>query len=359
MSSGNAALSRSDQRAAELRPFAAPRVMHEVYTPEQVDALFAAVHRSQPCRLLVAELFKSAEEIFAATSGMMDGISLDAFLDPMFRGDLAQHSGVYDPLVEETFYNKKLMGWARDYRKAQIVLPRQLHFNVGAPMKVSDPGHFDAPAFRGISHTNTPVWQLAVMANSMLFRDYKVELCAVVTWFWNGSEHGGFTYWPDGAAGQPQRIPAPLWNTGCVAENESMYHRGESIGSPGQWGLEGLTFESLFEGDPDDSDGWRVRNGDDVIARYRTEQLRWMFHWTTITFADRAAFIRYVDHLDDLTHERIFDILERDLKAQGVSFSMPSDPLNDEVFKALLMQQYAIGTPKIYPVEAPVASLVA
>lgn len=348
---------RKDRRAAELRPFAPPRVMDDVYTPEQIETLLAAVHRAPPMRLLVAELFSSAEEIMATSSGTVDAnVTIDNFLDPMFRGDLAQHSGCYDPTIESTFYNSKLLQWARDYRQAEIVLPRQLHYNVGAPAPGYDPGHCDAPAFRGISHTNTPVWLLAVMANSMLFRDYALQLCAVVTWFWRTSDKGGFTYWPDGAAAEPKRIPAPLWNRGCLAENESMFHRGESIGDESQWSqVKGLTFNSLFEGDPQGPDRWQIRNGDEVIARFETEQLRWLFHWTALTFRDRAAFREYADHTNDLTHERIFDILARDLKSEGIKVTLPSDPMADGEFRALLMRHYAIGSPKIYPAEAPVA----
>jgi len=296
----------------------------------------------------------------ASTSGTDQGnVSLDHYLDPMFRGDLAQHSATYDPAVAGAFYNEKLMGLARDYWQVPIVVPRQLHFNVAAPMKVSDPGHFDAPTFRGVSHTNTPVWLLAVVANSMLFRQYKLNLCAVVTWFWNPSEHGGFTYWADGAAGQPQRIPAPFWNTGCVAENEAMFHRGESIGRPDQWGVKGLTFQSMFEGDPTSPDHWLIRNGDDVIGRYATQDLRWLFHWTGIAFKDRAEFRTFADRTDDLTHEKIFEILMRDMRDDGIKISLPSDPLNDEKFRRTLVQHYAIGSPKIYPPEAPVAVLAA
>jgi hypothetical protein len=352
--------SRSDLRAAELRPYAPPRVVHDVYTPEQVAALYEAVHRGPGSRLLVAELFKSADEIFAATSGALpDGVTIEDFLQPMFRGDLAQHSACYDPLVEDALYNKKLMGWARDYFKAEVVVPRQLHFNVGAPMPCTDPGHFDAPAFRGVTHTNAPVWLLAVMANSRLFRDYKIQLAAVVTWFWRASDQGGFTYWPDGAGAPPKRIAAPFWNTGVVAENESMFHRGESIGSPDQWGLKGLTFESVLEGDPADRDGWRVRAGETIVARYRTEQLRWLFHWTAEAYPDKAAFRVRADRRDDLTLERVLEIFERDLKTDGVAFKIPADPFNDPGFKALLLSRYAIGAPKIYPPQAPVAAFAA
>ncbi len=348
-------------RAAELIPFATPQIHDDVYTPEQVEALFGAVHRGPANGLLVRQLFKSADEIVASTSGKMsEGLTLDDFLAPMFHGYLAKNSAVLDPAITRAFYNPKLMDWARDYFQAGIVVPRQLHFNYGPPQPSADPGHFDASSYRGMDSTNTPIWLLSAMTNSRLFRDYKIQLAAVVTWFWRSSAHGGFTYWPEGGHSAPQRIPAPFWNTAVLAENESMYHRGESSGTPDLWGkVKGLTFDSVIEGDPAGPDLWRVRNGDTVIAQLATEEIRWLFHWTAECYADYESYRIRADHLDDLDLDRVMAIFARDLTHRGVAFAMPSDPLNDAAFKTTLLSQYAIGSPRTYPPEAPVATRMA
>ncbi|MCP1471714.1 hypothetical protein J3E64_003427 [Sphingobium sp. OAS761] len=355
------AASRADIRAAELIPFSPPKVQSDVYTPEQVEALFTAVHRGPANGLLVKQLFGSAEEIVAATSGKMpEGLTLDHFLAPMFHGYLAKNSAVLDPVVASAFYNPKLMDWARDYFNAGIVMPRQLHFNYGPPQPSADPGHFDATSYRGMDSTNTPIWLLSVMTNSRLFREYKIQLAAVVTWFWRASDRGGFTYWPDGGHNPPKRIPAPFWNIAVVAENENMYHRGETSGTPDQWGkVKGLTFDSVIEGTPGDLGQWQVRNGDTVIARLATEEIRWLFHWTAECYADYDAFRIRADHLDDLSVDRVMDIFASDLAKRDIAFTMPADPLNDAAFKALLMAEYAIGSPREYPAEAPVAGRMA
>ena len=356
-----AATAQAEIRAAELIPFAPPRVQDEVYTPEQVEALFAAVHRGPANGLLVKQLFKSAEEIVAATSGTMpEGLTLDHFLAPMFHGYLAKNGAVLDPLVASAFYNPKLMDWARDYFQAGIVVPRQLHFNYGPPQPSADPGHFDSTSYRGMDSTNTPIWLLSAMTNSRLFRDYKIQLAAVVTWFWRGSDQGGFTYWPDGGHQPAKRIPAPFWNTAVVAENENMYHRGETSGTPDQWGkVKGLTFDSVIEGDPTGLDRWQVRNVDTVIGRLETEEIRWLFHWTAECYADYDAFRIRADHLDDLTVERVVETFARDLNARGVSVTIGADPLNDPALKAAVLGEYAIASPKSYPAEAPVAGRMA
>lgn len=353
-------MTRAEQRAAAFVPSAPPRIVDDVYTPAQIDGLLEAVRAGPPRRLLTAELFSSAEELMIATSGAVsEDVGLEAYLDPMFRGDLGQHGTSFHPAADAILYSEKLLNWARAYRRTDYVCARQLHFNVASPMKCQDPGHYDSPSFRGLSHTNTPIWLLSVMANSRLFEAFKSKMVAVVTWFWRASDQGGFTYWPDGADKAPRRIPAPLWNRGIVAENEAMFHRGESIGSPDRWGVPGLTFDSVFEGDPDDASGWRMRTGDRVIGRFATEELRWLFHWTALSFSDYQDFRRHVDHHDDLTHERVFDTLIRDLKAQGIAVEIPSDPLNDPAFKAALLRNYEISSPRTYPVEAPVYGMAA
>ena len=48
----------------------------------------------------------------------------------------------------------------------------------------------------------------------------------------------------------------------------------------------------------------------------------------------------------------------RDLRAKGVSFEIPSDPMRDPAFIALLATTYDVG-PTSYPAEAPVASYAA
>lgn len=344
-------LSLAEIRSAELVPFAPPQVKHDVFTPEQIEAIFAACHRNKPSGLLVAQLFKSADEIVAATSGSMpEGLTIEHFLAPMFHGYLAKNCAVLDPLVTEAFYNPKLMGWARDYFDAEIVMPRQMHYNFGPPQPSADPGHFDSTSYRGMDSTNAPVWFLAAMTNSRLFRDYKISLAAVVTWFWRSSDKGGFTYWPDGAHNPPKRIPAPFWNTAVVAENENMYHRGETIGTPDQWGMiKGLTFDSVIEGDPAGPDQWRVRNGDEVIGRLRTEDIRWLFHWTAECYPTYEDFRIRADHVDDLSPQLAVDIFMRDLKTKGVAVSTPTDPFNDDAFKAALLGTYSIGSPRSYP----------
>lgn len=92
-----------------------------------------------------------------------------------------------------------------------------------------------------------------------------------------------------------------------------------------------------------------------MIARYTTDPLRLLVHWDTELYTDLDDLRKHVDHLDDLTPERVFETFVADLRAKNVPFEVPSDPLRDAGFIALLARTYDVG-PATYPAEAPVAA---
>jgi hypothetical protein len=222
-----------------------------------------------------------------------------------------------------------------------------------------DPGHLDSPRFRGMGLLNTPIWLLSVMAKSGLFQPWQIKQTEVITWFYSSSQGGGFTYWPDGPLAPPKRLAAPLWNRGVVVQNTAMYHRGEACGPPERRANPpGLGFDSTFSADPAGPDRWQVRSGDAVIARYTSDELRLLVHWDAELYADLADMQKHLDHVDDLCAERVFETLVADLRAKGVSFELPSDPMREPGFIALLARTYDVA-PSSYPPDAPVASQAA
>ena len=42
----------------------------------------------------------------------------------------------------------------------------------------------------------------------------------------------------------------------------------------------------MFTGDPTDRDQWLLKNGDEVIARHHTDELRFLVHWSAEVFSD-------------------------------------------------------------------------
>jgi hypothetical protein len=343
-----------------LRPVRPPRVVDGVLEPAQHETVLELIRRHGPWDLILKHHFRSLEELVATTSGgrpLDPNASLGSFLTPTFRGFFANGGVCLYPEAEPIFYDRRFMAWAREFWDAAYCQPMKILFNVNGPCWNTDRGHLDSPRFRGMGLVNTPTWLLSVMGKSGLFQDWAIRMAEVIVWFQKDAESGGgFTYWPEGPLAAPKRLAPPLWNRGVVTHNTAMYHRGESNGPVDQRANpKGLTFDSTFRGDEEAPDRWQIRTGDAVIARYTTDQLRLLVHWDAELYTDLGDLKKHVDHLDDLTPDRVFETFVADLRAKGVTFEMPSDPMHDPGFIALLAQTYDVP-PSSYPAEAPVAA---
>ena len=342
--------------ASTLRPVSEPRVLDRVYSDDQHRRLLEVVRREGPWKLILAQHFASAEEVIATISGSMpEGVTptFDMFLSPAFRGYFAMNGTCLYPELEDTFLNRTFLDHARSYWNAKYARPESMLFNIQGPSLSQDPGHLDAVSFRGITMKNTPIWLMNMMGKSGLFKHWLNRKAQVITWFYRGKIGGGFTYWPDGPIGQPKRLAAPMWNRGVVVQNEMMYHRGEENGPADLRFPKGLAFDSLFAADPDVSDGWRITTDGSVIQKIPAEEMRFLVHWSAEVYQDMAELKVVMDQTDDLTVERVFDIFNKDLRARGQTFEVPTDPLRDRAFIKLLTKVYDPGTPRIYPQEAP------
>ena len=160
----------------------------------------------------------------------------------------------------------------------------------------------------------------------------------------------------DGPLKPPQRLKPPVYNRGVVVQNEMMVHRGEANGLVDQQHPAGLAFDTVFTGDPDDRDHWLLKNGDDVIARHHTGELRFLVHWSAEVFADYDELKKNMDGSDDLTIERAIDMLVDDVNKTGIKLDVPSEPLHDPQFIQTLNAAYDLGGPASYPEEAPVSA---
>ncbi|WP_433634907.1 hypothetical protein [Nocardia sp. CA-120079] len=337
-----------------LRPAAPPQELTGVYTDDQRDRLLGVVRDHGPWKLIIAQHFASGEELIATMSGNMpDGVTptLDMYLTPTFRGYLANYGTSLYPEINDCFYNDRFIDLAKQYWKAEYAKPEMMLFNINGPCGNMDPGHLDSPSFRGLRIGNTPTWLLSVMGKSGLFQDYLIKMAQVITWFCH-DEASGFTYWPEGPLEQPQRLLPPTYNKGVLVQNEMMVHRGEANGPLAQRKPQGLGFDTVFAGDPDDRDHWVLKTGNEVIARHRTDDLRFLVHWSAEVFADYDELKKNMDGTADLTLDQVFDTFAKDLQAGGIALDIPSEPLHDGDFIRTLSNAYDLGMPAIYPDEA-------
>lgn len=333
-----------------------PRLVPDMYTSEQQDRLFGVLREKGPWRSIAAQTFSSAEQFLAvAGGGAQPGqadLRLSDLITPTFRGYFAQQAVALHEEVQDIFYSSRLLELVKNMFGARYALPAQFFFNLRAPARSLDAGHFDPQSWRGMDMMRPPVWLAAVMAKSGLFDRWEVRTGQVITYYYPSAEDGGFTYWPDGPAAAPARFAAPFWNDAVVVHNPRMFHRGEASGPRDRRANpDGFSLDSVIEADGPDT--WAIKNGEQVLATYPEREMRFLFHYGARVFDDLDELSRYYDHTDDLTEEIIFDILIHDLRSRGIAFAEPSDPLNDDAFVAVLKDAYAIS-PTSYPAEAPV-----
>lgn len=353
------AQNRREHLSNILRPVAPPRQLDNVFTEDQHARLLDVVRRNGPWKLIIAQHFSSADALIATLSGAMPaGVTptLDMFLTPTFRGFLANYSTALYPEIADCFYNQQFLEYAKSYWGAQYAKPQMMLFNVNGPCANTDPGHLDTPSFRGVRYESAPTWLCSVMGKSGLFKDYLIKMAQVITWF-SHDPNSGFTYWPEGPLGKPQRLMPPVYNRGVVVQNELMLHRGEANGPLNQRRPAGLGFDSMFEGDAADSNQWLVKNGDEVIARHSTDELRFLVHWSAEVFEDFAELKKNMDRTADLSYDQVFETLIKDVRSMGIDITPPADPLSDPTFIRTLNAAYDFGPPAEYPAEAPVCGL--
>ncbi len=342
-----------------LRPVAEPQIIEDAFTEDQRQRLFNVMRNEGPWALILAQEFTSPEQVVAITSGYLpDGLELnwDMFLNPIFRGTIGLGHASLFPEIDDCFYNTKFINLVRHYWNAKYASPDLMMVNIQGPGKSNGAPHVDGAYFRGLTYENTPTWLIGLMTKCGLFRQWQAKKAQVLTWYYKGTIGGGFTYWPDGPDGQFKQISAPMWGRAAVVDNEVMYHRANSSGPKELRKPAGLTIDSLMEADPLSADGWQITTDGNVIQRFPAEEMRMLVHWGADIFMDMQEMKVTLDHSDDLTLERVWDIFISNLKSRGVSFKMPADPAHDPDFVRVLTNEYDPGLPTIMPSPTLVAA---
>ena len=343
------------QLADNFRPVAPPRIFEGAYSEDQHRRLLNVVREHGPWQLILAENFKTPEEVIATTSGKIpEGVKLtwDMILNPVFRGYLARQGVCFYPELEDCYYNSHFLELVRGYWGAKYAEPQTFLFNIQGPTPIGGPPHLDGTVFRGLTMENTPLWLLLTMTKSCLFRHWQSKNGQVIAWYYKGKIGGGFNCWPDGPRGAPLQINAPMWGRAVVVENESMFHHGQATGPVALRKPTGLDISSKFEADPDTTDGWRITTFGKVNQRIPAEEMRFLVHWGAKIYMDFEELKTTLDHTDDLTQEQALNMLMDDMRARGVAFETPTDPMNDRGFVALVSQVYDIGGPTNIPADA-------
>jgi len=336
-------------------PVAPPRIIENAYTEDQHRRLIEVVRKHGPWQLILAENFKTPEEVIATTSGKIpEGVTLtwDMILTPVFRGYLARQGVCFYPELEDCYYNSRFLELVRNYWGAQYAEPETFLFNIQGATPIGGPPHLDGTIFRGMTMENTPLWLLLTMAKSCLFRHWQAKKGQVIAWYYKGKTGGGFNCWPNGPKGDPLQINGPMWGRAVVVENEMMFHHGQACGPVARRKPTGLDISSKFGADPQVADGWQITTFGKVNQKVPAEEMRFLVHWGARLYKDFAEMKVAMDHTDDITQDKALNMLIDDMRKGGVSFETPTDPMNDRGFIRLVSQVYDIGGPTNVPPDA-------
>lgn len=339
--------------AENFRPVSPPQIIENAYSNDQHARLLNIARENGPWPLILAENFKTPEEVVATTSGSIpEGIELTwemIGLSPIFRGYLGQGGTCYYPEIEDCYYNSHFLELVRNYWGCKYAEPETFLFNIQGPTPLGGPPHLDGTVFRGMTMQNTPLWLLLTMAKSCLFNRWRSKKGQVIAWYYNGKIGGGFNCWPNGPRAAPMQIPAPMWGRAVVVENEMMFHNSQAAGPVELRKPQGLDISSTFRTDPADPTGWLIETDGQVIQKVPEQETRFLVHWGARLFTDMADLKRTYEHTDDITHETAIGMLIDDMKKRGVQFEVPTDPLHDNAFVGVLAQAYNIPGPTNIP----------
>ena len=132
-------------------PVAPPQIIENAYTEDQHRRLLGVVRDNGPWPLILAENFKTPEEVIATTSGTIpEGVTLtwDMLLSqaPVFRGYLGREGVCLYPELEDCFYNSRFLELGAKY-----AVPETFLFNIQGPSPIGGPPHLDGTVFRGMT----------------------------------------------------------------------------------------------------------------------------------------------------------------------------------------------------------------
>ena len=122
----------------------------------------------------------------------------------------------------------------------------------------------------------------------------------------------------------------PFGNFALLSDTDSMYHRIGRVGTPAD-GLPRISATAHIQ--PNGESKWAILEDGEVRATYPERAIRLSVLW-------KAAVGDSKERADSLTLDRIMEIFASDLKEQHVEFQVPSDPLTDTAWAALLARSY-------------------
>lgn len=267
------------------------------------------------------------------------------FVPPWFRQDFGATGKPLVDGAEIILNNKHFIEAAHAvYGEECIVRPVNVYVNIMGPTPFPFIPHLDVPAFRGFTRADQPIWLLKLMKNADLFEQWRIRIATAVSWIYNG-EGGDFYYWPNGPEG-PQMVESPPFqNVSIVADNESTFHGVAPVGPADATMPDGINSHSRLVRS---ETGWDTVDAEGaVIASFSDEEVRITVSWKADIFTD-VEELRLVESDEDaLDTDMVIAIFKADLEARGVAIDLPTDPIHNEEWVALLAATYPEHPPRL------------
>jgi hypothetical protein len=248
---------------------------------------------------------------------------------PWFRGTWAANGESLVDGAERILHNRRFLDAARAFFDGSAMRPTFIVINVNAPMPAG-PVHVDVPTFRGATRDEFPLAFLVAMGNSRLFENWRVIQAGALTWLYDGVG-GNFEYWPEGLSGPTYTERPPFGNYAIMADNDRVYHRIGRVGGPDE---NVVSMTSAAEIRPAGGRTWEIVENGETRAMYPTSAIRFSLLWKAIRESEADS--------EHLGLDQVMTIFIGDLRRRGIDFSVPSDPLSDGEWMALLDRTYYV-----------------
>ena len=229
-----------------------------------------------------------------------------------FRETYAYGSDILAPGIKPFLDNETLQSAAVEISGVDRIVPAIVYANLLVPGQELSI-HTDVPEFLGANRKCLPQWLLVCMLHSGLFDQWRIPILTCVSWF-GSAEGGAFTFYPQGVDGDRESIPA-RHNTAILLDTDKVFHGVERVAKqlPGIPPI-GQATKLHHSG----GDRWQLREGSDVLAEYRWEDIRYSISWKAYCFEDAAAERRWREGSEDLSLEQILAIFEAELRERGL-----------------------------------------
>jgi hypothetical protein len=215
--------------------------------------------------------------------------------------------------VDPFLFHEGFVEAARQIHGRRVIEPAIVFANLMVPGQELAL-HTDVPEFRGVNRKLHPQWLLVAMRHSELFEDWRMPIATGVAWF-HDCDGGEFAFYPDGADGPPVYHKV-AYNTALLVDTDSVFHGVDRV-APGDAGeLPTLKpgMQLTFEGDG----RWSVRDGEEIVAEYPWNELRFSISWKAYCFTDEAERDSWRAHSDDLSLDATLATFVDDLRARGL-----------------------------------------